>query len=213
MKFRDNYIIKYIKNKKVLDLGFLGEDDSKDFSHLHELVLKFSKKDSLGVDIREDRVTKLKRQGENVLCDNVIYLKKLKKLNEKFDVILCGELIEHIEDCGIFLDNLKNFLKKDGKIILTTPNIFSLRHILRHILFNQESPYWKDRRDEINYGHVFGFSNMLFKNLLFRKGFKIIFNDYTIKNEYSGFKGNLEKVISKIFPRFAPTLLYVVKIK
>lgn len=213
MKFRNDYIIPYIKNKKVLDLGFLGENRNLKFSDLHKQVLKYAKKSSLGVDIHKDRIDSLIKEGYNVICDNVISLENIKKSEEKFDVILCGELIEHVEDLGIFLDNMKSLLTKNGKIILTTPNILSLRNIVRHTVLGQESPYWKNRKSEINYGHVVGFTNMLFHNLLLRKGFQIIHYSYTIKNEYGGIRGNLEKFISKIIPRFAPTLIYVIAIK
>lgn len=211
MKFRNDYIIPLIKNKKVLDLGFLGENDLVEFSPLHKLVLKYSKKNSLGVDIHKKRIIKLKTKGYNVIDDDVVTLKKLSKLKQTFDVILCGELIEHIENSGLFLENLKQFLNYKGIIIFTTPNILSLRHIIRHLFLGQEGPYWKDRLSEIKYGHVNGYSNMLLHNLLLRAGFKIVFYEYTIKNEYSGFKGNLEKFISKIIPRLAPHLIYVIK--
>ena len=213
MRYRNDFIIPLIKNQKVLDLGFLGENKKVQFSDLHKLVLKYSGKSSLGVDIHKDRITKLKKKGYNVLCDNVVSLEKLSKTNEKFDVILAGELIEHVENLGIFLDNLKVFLKKNGIIILTTPNMLSLRHIARHIFTGTEGPHWKDRKSEIKYGHVIGFTHFLMDNLLLRKGFTIEKKDYTIKSEYSGVRGNLEKIISKIFPRLAPNLIYVVKLK
>lgn len=213
MKFRNNYIIPLIKNKKVLDLGFLGEDKSVDFSNLHNLVLKYSKKSSLGVDIHHKRIDYLKSKGNNVLTDDVTQLNEVIKLNKKFEVILCGELIEHVDDLGAFLDTLKKPLSAKGIIIITTPNIFSLRHMMRHLFLGQESPFWKDRQSEIRYGHVVGFSNLLLHNLILRKKFKIIKHAYTIKNEYSGFKGNLEKLISKLIPRLAPSLIYILKVR
>lgn len=206
MVLRNDFIIPFLKGKKVLDLGFLGENDKTNFSDLHKLVLKYSKK-ATGVDFHKKRIDKLKKEGYHVVCDDVM---SLKKINEVYDVIICGELIERVENIGLFLDNLKKKINKNGIIIITTPNMFSFRYILRHVIFNQETPYWKNRKDEIMFGHIIGFSNMLLHNLFLRKDFQII-NNYTIKNEYSGFKGNLEKIISKIFPRLSPSLIYVIK--
>lgn len=210
LKYRTKVIEKYIKNKSVLDLGFLGENNDRKFSYLHEFILK-NAKEVYGVDINKERIEELKREGYNVIYDDVQEFKNLKELNKKFDVVVAGEIIEHLENPGLFLDNIKQFLKEEGVLILTTPNMLSLRYIVRHVLFGQESPYWKDRKNEIKYGHVVGFSKMLLENLLLRKGFEIVEIGYTIKDEYSGIKGNMEKLISKLFPRFAPQMFVVCK--
>jgi len=42
--------------------------------------------------------------------------------NREFDVIVAGDVIEHVENQGLFLSNIKKHLKKDGKLIITTPN-------------------------------------------------------------------------------------------
>jgi len=68
-------------------------------------------------------------------------------------------------------------------------------------------------KNEIKYSHVIRFSKMLLENLLLRKDYKIIETGYTIKDEYSGIKGNMEKLISKLFPRFAPQMFVVCKIE
>ena len=77
----------------------------------------------------------------------------------------------------------------------------------------QESPYWDDKNTEIKYGHVIGFSKMLLENLLLRKEYKIVELNYTIKDEYTGIKGNMEKLISSVFPRFAPSLIVVCRVR
>lgn len=40
----------------------------------------------------------------------------------KFDTIICGELIEHLENPYQFLHNIYNLLADSGKLILSTPN-------------------------------------------------------------------------------------------
>jgi len=207
---RNKFILKYIKNKGILDLGFLGENKNNYFSNLHKFILDNASK-VLGVDIQEKKILELKNKGFGVIYDDVINLNRVKELKKKFDVIVAGELIEHLENPGQFLDNLKILLKKEGKIIFSTPNIFGLRYIIRHIIFDKENPYWKNRMQEIKYGHVLGFSKLLLENLLLRDGFKIIDFSYVIKDEYKGLKGNIEKILSFIFPRFSPQLAYVVE--
>jgi 2-polyprenyl-3-methyl-5-hydroxy-6-metoxy-1,4-benzoquinol methylase len=41
--------------------------------------------------------------------------------DKKYDLVLCTEVIEHVVDKVGFLKKLKNLLKDDGHIILTTP--------------------------------------------------------------------------------------------
>jgi 2-polyprenyl-3-methyl-5-hydroxy-6-metoxy-1,4-benzoquinol methylase len=209
---RNKIIEKYIQNKVVLDVGFLGENKKVEFSSLHNFIIKNSK-EVWGLDIDKDRIHKLREKGYNVIYDDVQKLENLAKLNKKFDVIIAGELIEHLESPDVFLDDIKKFLNENGILILTTPNMFSLRYIVRHTVFGQESPYWNDRNAEIKYGHVIGFSKMLLENLLLRKKYKIVELNYTIKDEYTGIKGNMEKLISSVFPRLAPSLIVVCNVK
>lgn len=57
-----------------------------------------------------------------------------------FDMVLCWEVIEHItRDPGFVLCELNRVLKRDGLLLLTTPNITSSRSIER--ILNLDSPY------------------------------------------------------------------------
>lgn len=71
---------------------------------------------------------------------------------EKFDVVLILNLIEHVKDPLLLLEKIRGMLKKDGKILVKTPNWESLDsfifrktywnglHAPRHwVLFNEES--------------------------------------------------------------------------
>lgn len=47
----------------------------------------------------------------------------LPKYISKFDYIICGDILEHLRDPKFTLNILKSFLKKDGAIIASIPNI------------------------------------------------------------------------------------------
>lgn len=49
--------------------------------------------------------------------------------NDKFDVILCTEVLEHIHSPEIAISEMKRVLKRQGKLILTTRFIFPLHDV------------------------------------------------------------------------------------
>jgi len=60
---------------------------------------------------------------------------------KQFDVIIAGDILEHVDNQGLFLDNVHKHLKSDGVFILTTPNAKWLTVMLK------TSPYhtlWHD---------------------------------------------------------------------
>ena len=66
-------------------------------------------------------------------------------LKETFDVIICQEVIEHLENPRHLLRELKKILREEGMIIITTPNILNWKariyYILKGIIwgFNEEN--------------------------------------------------------------------------
>ena len=54
--------------------------------------------------------------------------------SQKFDVVTCIEVIEHVENIGLLLDLIRNVLAKNGLAFITTPNVESLRARTRHWL-------------------------------------------------------------------------------
>ena len=40
-----------------------------------------------------------------------------------FDIVLCGDLIEHLRQPGQFLARVRPFLRENGHLVLTTPNV------------------------------------------------------------------------------------------
>lgn len=51
-------------------------------------------------------------------------------LKEKFDLIFAKDIIEHIENDIRFLENINRHLKKDGLLLITTQNSFSLNYLI-----------------------------------------------------------------------------------
>ena len=61
------------------------------------------------------------------ICDEVLVgdveAMELPFEHESFDVVLCGDLVEHLRDPGAALGRLRPLLRPGGRLVLTTPNV------------------------------------------------------------------------------------------
>jgi SAM-dependent methyltransferase len=90
-------------------------------------------------------------------------------LSKKYDLIIAIELIEHIENPFHFIREIAKSLNPNGQVILTSPNILSIRSRLRFLLTGCydyfRRPYNEHR---LNMGHVNPI-NAIQLNYIFRK--------------------------------------------
>ena len=77
---------------------------------------------------------------------------------EKFDVVICHHVLEHVPYPGVTLGNIKNMIKQNGKLVLVVP-----LEEQRNTKFNL-----KDRE-----GHLYAWTPQTLGNLLDRAGFKV----------------------------------------
>jgi len=106
------------KKKTVLDLGCGSAIISK---KLIPIVDKL-----YGIDISKKRVKQAKTHVANLNNLNnfdfyVSYAQNLPFKDNHFDVIIASEIIEHVIDVKIFLEECKRVLKSDGLLVLSTP--------------------------------------------------------------------------------------------
>ena len=135
------------ENDRVLDIGCVHHcaDLATSPNWLHGHLYNKSKY-VIGVDYLESEVDKLKIAGYNVIQGDAENL----KLNETFDIIIAGELIEHLSNPGLFLKSALNHLDYQGKLIITTPNAFNILNILSIIFYravsvHREHTCWYDK--------------------------------------------------------------------
>jgi len=120
-----DWVRSNVKGRDVLDLGVVAHSLDFCLNHrdtwLHEII-KNNGSYVLGVDILEPEVNELRRMGYNVLAADVLTL----RLDRKFDVVVCGDLIEHVSNPGALLDTIAYHLRDDGTALVTTPNPFAI---------------------------------------------------------------------------------------
>ena len=160
-----SYIQNLVIDKKVLDVGVVSHvphfsEEWYDNQFLHGFLCK-SAKSVIGVDIEEDGVTKLQERGYNVIVADAENM----ELHDTFDVIVAGELIEHLANPGSFIKRAYKHLKEDGLLILTTPNPFNLKRCIYGFF---------GKKTEINSQHICWFDVKTLCQLCERFGFELV---------------------------------------
>jgi 2-polyprenyl-3-methyl-5-hydroxy-6-metoxy-1,4-benzoquinol methylase len=143
IKNRIAYLCDMVKDKDVLDIGVV-EHLSKlainpNWLHRH---LAEAAKTCLGVDILEEEVEKLHAMGFNVLC---VDLTK-KHLEEQFDVIVCGEVLEHVDSPKNLLLSATKMLKPNGRIVISVPNPWYVNILVKNVF---DGPPYIDNADHV----------------------------------------------------------------
>ena len=209
---RDEFLVNLAKGQKVLHLGCVGStltnlESRVSFAtkSLHGKLTNVA--DVIGVDYSEDVVTEYKKLGifDNIIVGDVEKLDKLP-LSNKFDLIIAGDIIEHLSNPGILLEGIKRFCRENTVIIITTPHAFGLINFLKFVLDK-----YKDGRE-----HVMTFNVDNIHNLLNRHGFSVIetntgFQSLSIK-KYPGLLFNIGKNVLAKMPKFGGTLIISAKL-
>jgi 2-polyprenyl-6-hydroxyphenyl methylase/3-demethylubiquinone-9 3-methyltransferase len=114
--FLNNLKDKPLSSIKVLDIGCGGGLVSEPMYRLGAEVT------GLDASLKNINVAKLHAKKNNLKIRYLNSSPEKKNLNEKFDVILCLEIVEHIQNLDIFLKASSELLKKNGIIFIATIN-------------------------------------------------------------------------------------------
>lgn len=200
---RESYLINACRGKRVLHIGCVdaGMTDLRVAQEnlLHINILNAASY-AVGIDVSADGIKKLQHLGiDNLYAVNP---NDPTPVNEKFDVIIAGEVIEHVSDAGSFLEKYLPNLSDSGVYILTAPNAFCLTSAIR-LLRGIET---------VHEDHVSYYSYFTLKKLLSRY-------NLTPKRHafYSGFRGGRFMRIIKLplffilkkWPQFGEGIIFI----
>jgi 2-polyprenyl-3-methyl-5-hydroxy-6-metoxy-1,4-benzoquinol methylase len=211
---RDEKIVNLSKGKKVLHLGCVGFTDG---SHeekirlaktsLHSLLTDAAA-DCVGIDLDGDAIQELKQLGifTNVVEGDVEQLDALADEIEDFDVVVAGDIIEHLSNPGLMLRGVQRMMLPEGLFVVSTPNAFGIASWIKYL------------RGSFREGaqHVLCFNPITLRQILERNGFEVV-EGYTCYQPRAaclyGRTFALLRAALERFPKFGGTLLYVCRRK
>jgi SAM-dependent methyltransferase len=168
---RERFIESFVTGKRVLDCGAVGMTCFDAGERLERLPRSLhwriarSAAESIGIDTAADVVAAAVSRFPDVDLRPLSILEADTALagEPPFDVVVLGDIIEHLDNPGRALDAAAALLHPGGRLIVTTPNAFGAPNFLRFL---------RGRYRE-GLDHVAAHNKWTLSHLLARHGFAV----------------------------------------
>ncbi|MFO0971605.1 MAG: methyltransferase domain-containing protein [Candidatus Saccharimonadales bacterium] len=168
---RKDFLLKQCKNKKVLHFGFADSPFTAERIKSGELLhidIQKGAKEVWGADIDQEAIDTYRSvtgDEKNWTLDICEPIKNIGQYNKGFDVILFGEILEHLMSPGEALKNLRSLCElNDAELIITTPNAFTSVGFLAALIGNEV----------VHPEHYYYYSPVTLERLIRDCGFKTV---------------------------------------
>jgi SAM-dependent methyltransferase len=128
---RAAYLCALAQGKRVLDVGVVDHTSASERSErwLHGRLAAVAG-EILGVDIVAEEVEVLRERGYNVVCLDIT---GGELPDGPFDLIVAGELIEHLGSPASLFDAAAQLLTEHGRLVLSTPNPYAAWRVYQNM--------------------------------------------------------------------------------
>jgi 2-polyprenyl-3-methyl-5-hydroxy-6-metoxy-1,4-benzoquinol methylase len=210
---RDEKILELCRGKRVLHLGCVGFTDCPMADKirlarqsLHQRLTESS--ECTGVDLDAETLAQLQVQQvfNNVVVGNVEQLELLPANLPKFDVVVAGDIIEHLSNPGKMLDGVAKHLKPAGVLVVSTPNSMGLPAFVRYLF----------GRFREGLQHVLCFNPITLAQLLERHDYEVVQSLTCHQNAAAhqhGWRFAMGRTLFRLIPKLGGTLLFVAQPK
>lgn len=125
---REAIILEHARDRDLLDIGCMGRTQKyKLWPQVKAVARSYT-----GIDVQAP-------SSPDVVQGNM----ESHDFGRTFDVVIAGDVIEHVSNQGLFLQNIVRHLRDDGVLIITTPNAKWPTVFLRphpdHVLWHDRS--------------------------------------------------------------------------
>ncbi|MEK6941810.1 MAG: class I SAM-dependent methyltransferase [archaeon] len=177
------------QGQRVLDYGCGDGTVTKMISELNNAI---------GVDVSKKSVEICRKKGLDARLIQVE--KKLAFASGSFDCIFCLETIEHVFDTESMLNEFRRLLKKNGSLVVSTPNVAQLSNRARFLL---DLPL-RYVETKIEAGHIRFFTKNSLEKLLEENGFRV---EKTVSNFVYIPAGGPVSFLGDVFPSLGTELI------
>ena len=202
---RVDFLKEACMNKKVLHLGCTDYPFTQN-SIANNMLLHFEiekvAKELYGFDFDQAGIDILKEAGvQNIYRADLENLTEVP-LEETFDVILAGEMIEHLSNPGLFLRGIKRFMNRETILLITTINAYCG---MRNVIYALRGKGGKN--EPVHQDHVAYYSYSTLKLLVEREGLALEkFSFYDIGKEHRPFNRWYWNLVNDVCVKFFPQL-------
>lgn len=203
MVSREEAIVRECKGKSVLHIGCADYpyviERLKSGTWLHGSIQSVAK-ECRGVDNNPEAIAYL----SNVAGISGMGLGDAERLGElgdrKYEVIVAGEIIEHLNNVGVFLMGAREMLTPEGRLVISTVNAFCLRRMIRVGL----------GKESVHPDHVCYYSHRTLTAIAQRYGFRPELKvNYRLPNRRPIVPFLVERAASIICPSWCEGILHV----
>jgi 2-polyprenyl-3-methyl-5-hydroxy-6-metoxy-1,4-benzoquinol methylase len=185
---------RHVAGKSVLDMGAGSGLKRPDW--MHSLVASIAS-EAVGIELDPRLAERARARGYDVRTGNA----ESMDLGRTFDVVLAGEIIEHLSCPGAFLDAARRHLTAGGRLVLTTPNAFAVVNFV----------YRLAGQPRVNKQHVCWYDEVTLRQLLQRHDFRVVEVAYLRHRTPGRVRSLLARAVRSVLPpRLAENTLCVV---
>jgi len=153
-----SWLLANVRSKSCLDIGAIEHDlsytekPSWKFKQLMNVTSKL-----VGVDILEKETNILRQKGFDIrVCDATSDV----FLGEKFEVVVLGDVIEHVSNPINLIKFAIRHLAENGSVIVKTPNVYYIDNVIK---------YFRNK-DFVNFEHIAWFTPTMALEIARRAG-------------------------------------------
>jgi 2-polyprenyl-3-methyl-5-hydroxy-6-metoxy-1,4-benzoquinol methylase len=168
---RVDFIKAACAGKKVLHLGCTNYPYTRGSIAANSLLhseLEATASELYGFDFDQEGIDILAENGTKNLYRADLEKLEQVALNETFDVIVAGEMIEHLNNPGLFLAGIQRFMDERSELIITTVNAYAA---LRFAIYAVRGK--GGFNEPVHPDHVYYFSYKTLRLLVQRAGLEV----------------------------------------
>ena len=196
-------IRQFCVEKKVLHLGCTNypyTNEAIDSDMLLHFELEKICAELWGLDADQAGIDILKNHGSERIFRGDLEKLDAASVEGPFDVIVAGEMIEHLNNPGLFLNGVKRFMGPDSVLLLTTINAYCA---FRFFYYGARGR--RGKAEPVHPDHVAYYSYSTLKLLLERHDLRVEnFLYYDIGYEHRPHVRWFLKIVNDICVRFVP---------